>query len=230
VSRSCCGFGFRTLPLPNHRPKLPRQNMDEDDPFVRVIRQRAEARDVEYKESQTFEGLKWRLVKTCMAMANLQDGGYIIIGISEREQGPELDGISDEHLPTYQQDELLEMVNRYARPPVSLLLRVVEHDGRRFVGIRIESFTRIPVLCHKAMPNDAGKDALKPGQIVARTLERISTSRVVDADLMAEILEVAIVKRAAEFISLAQRAGFGVPPGGADRYAQERASFGDFES
>ncbi len=66
-----------------------------------------------------------------MAMANLQDGGYIIVGIAEKDHQPVLSGMEAGHLATFNQDALLETVNRYARPPVSLILRVVPLDGKQ---------------------------------------------------------------------------------------------------
>lgn len=198
--------------------------LDED--FLReAIRQRVETRAVEYKESQPFEAIKWRLCKTVMAMANLRDGGCIIIGVSERNGIPELSGVDPAHEKTYKQDDIIALVNRYARPAVTLTMRVLEYDGDRFIGVAIRPFDRTPIICGNPMPKEAGADALRFGEIVARTRDRISSSKVGDPDLVAEILEIAAEKRAAEIIGTAQRIGLRLPPQARDEFAKERVAF-----
>jgi len=202
---------------------------DNDDPILRAIERPVETRGTEFKESQTFDSLKWRLVKTCMAMANLREGGYIVIGVSERTGRPEPSGMEQQHEEGYTQDGLYSLVNRYARPSVELSLRFVEYAGKRFVGIEIRAFDRIPVFCGVDMPPEAGKDRLRVGDIPGRTRDRISTSKVHDADLVSEILEVAAEKRAGEIIATAQRIGLRMPPDDRTRFAAERTAFGDFD-
>jgi predicted HTH transcriptional regulator len=200
-------------------------NYNENDSLLSAIAQRVETRSVEYKESQEFGAIKWMLPKTVMAMANLRDGGCIIIGIGERNGTAELTGIDPAHERTYNQDDLIALVNRYARPPVTLTMRVVECESRRFIGVLVQPFERIPIICGNPMPQEAGRHALKLGEIPARTKDRVSTSKVGDADLVAEILEIAAEKRAAEIISTAQRLGLRMPERDRERFDRERAAF-----
>ena len=48
-----------------------------------------------------------------MAMGNLRDGGIIIVGVSERGETWDIDGISEEHRSTYDVDTITDvaMVN-----------------------------------------------------------------------------------------------------------------------
>lgn len=200
-------------------------NQGDDAYLLDAIRNRVETRAVEYKESQPLEVLKWRLCKTIIAMANLRDGGCVIVGVSERNGAPELTGVTPDHEKTYDQDGLIATVNTYARPAVSLTVRVLEYDAKRFIGVRVRQFDRTPIICGNPTPQAAGADALRRGDIVARTKNRISTSKVGDADLVAEILEIAAEQRATEIISTAQRMGLRLPSQARDEFARERASF-----
>lgn len=207
----------------------PVNEAESGDPLLRSLQRPVETRDTEFKESQPFESLKWRLVKTCMAMANLRDGGRIIIGVSERSGRLEPVGMHRDHEAGYIQDDLYALVNRHARPPVELTLRFIEHDGKRFVGVEIRAFERVPVFCGVDTPPESGKDRLRVGDIPGRTRDRIATSKIHDADLVAEIIEAAAEKRAGEIIATAQRVGLRMPVEDRDRFAEERVDFGDFD-
>lgn len=201
------------------------ENFNAGDSLLSAVAQRVETRSVEYKESQEFGAIKWMLSKTVMAMANLRDGGCIIIGIGERSGTADLTGIDPVHERTYNQDDIIALVNRHARPPVTLVMRVVEYEGQRFIGVLVQPFERVPIICGNRMPQEAGRHALRLGEIPARTRDRISTSKIGDADLVAEILEIAAEKRAAEIISTAQRLGLQMPERDREHFDRERAAF-----
>jgi predicted HTH transcriptional regulator len=43
-----------------------------------------ESRNVDFKEPASWSNLQVHIARTSMAMANLRDGGIIIVGVSER--------------------------------------------------------------------------------------------------------------------------------------------------
>lgn len=194
-----------------------------------AVRTIVETRDTEYKSSQPFAALKWKIVRTAIAIANLREGGRIIIGVVEDRGIFTRTGITPDHEREYTQDEIFTVVNRHARPGIDLVVLPVEDNGMRFVGIEIAPFDRTPIFCGVATPQEAGNDGLRVGDLPARDLSRIATSRVHDPDLVAEILEVAAEKRARSIIVTAQRIGLIMPDADATRFAQERQDFGDFE-
>ena len=202
----------------------------KDDPILVALRDAVETRVTEFKESQPFDILRWKLVKACMAMANLRDGGRIIIGCDERDGVPRPSGMSEEHQCSYDQDRLIELVNTYARPPVALTLRRVKFDGLRFVGIEVDPFERSPVMCIidnlSTKPKPTDTQVLMPGQIYARSNARVSTTKVVTPDLLQEMLENAAWKRAGDIIARAQAAGLRMPDSDAAQFARERDEFG----
>src|SRR4051794_5375474 len=75
---------------------------------------------LDFKESQPWPDLRWRLLKTIMGMANLRDGGLILIGVSERDNTWELIGIDQAHLDTFDYDDIADQLNKYASPQVNL--------------------------------------------------------------------------------------------------------------
>ena len=191
-------------------------NPSNDDRIRVAIRRELELRDVEFKESQPFEVLRFKIVKAAIGMANLRDGGLIIIGAHQREGRLRASGITKEHEATYDADDVIEAINRHARPPVNCIVRVLaEADGRRFVGIEVQPFDRSPVFCKRSTPDNVdSNDRLVEGSLYVRNSDRIGTTRVVDADLMAEILEIAAERQAAEIMQRSQRVGFTMPIAG----------------
>ena len=113
-------------------------------------------------------------------MANLRGGGRIIIGGSEREGiTVAVDGVKQEHLADY--DTIIQLVNRYARPPADLSVRVVPFDGKEFIGIDVAQFMRTPVFCVKVTPGGTPeKLRLREGDVYVRSNERSSTMRAVN--------------------------------------------------
>ncbi len=193
---------------------------------LQAIRGRFETRDKEFSESQPFDALKWKIVEGSMAMANLRDGGSILVGISQRQGHFEATGISASDLGTYDPDDVIAAVNKYAKPPVELGVYPIQEGGKDFLVIDCAPFRRTPIMCSKGAPGDSGRK-FKQGDIFARTLDRVSTTRVADITLLEEILEIAAEKRAAEIITTARRIGLQLPATDADSFARERAGFGD---
>lgn len=202
----------------------------EDDPILIALRDGVETRVTEFKESQPFDVLKWKLVKACMAMANLRDGGRIVVGCDERDGVPKPSGMTEQDQRSYDQDALVELVNIYARPPVSLTLRRVQFDGLLFVGIEVSPFERTPVMCRQdnLSKKPPPKQELHHAEIYIRSNERVSTTRVVTPELLEEILAIAAQKRAAEIITTAQKIGLRMPDSDAAQFARERNEFGGF--
>ncbi len=205
--------------------------VDQDlDLSLEAIKAAVETRNNEFKSGETYSKLRWKLAKTCMAMANLRDGGRILIGMAEREGRWFPDGVSQPVAAEYTQDDVQLLVNRYARPPVQLKVRHIEHEGKTFVAIEVEPFDRTFIFCGNATPNESGKDGLSIGDIPARTRDRISTTKIHDATLVAEIIEIAAEKRAREIITTAQRIGLRLPDDAAEIMRGQRREFSaDFE-
>ena len=112
-----------------------------------------EAQGIDFKESASWETLKWRLIRTVLAMGNLRDGGIIVIGASEREDTWDLTGITPEHLTTYDVDIIIDIINKYSSPPINIDVVIVEYrNSHKFLALQVYEFEDTPLICKKNGP------------------------------------------------------------------------------
>lgn len=170
-----------------------------------------ESQAVEFKESATWDSSKLRIIRTILAMGNLRDGGVIIIGASERDDTWDLTGITDEHLTTYDFDDITDAVNTYASPPIQIdIVLVTYRSDRRFLALQVKEFESLPYICKNNAPN--GNKLLLKGEVYIRPPGKPQTKKVTDAQEMADLVELAAEKRAKSIISTSRRIGFTPPP------------------
>lgn len=165
---------------------------------------------VDFKESEPWPALRWRIIKTSMSMANLRDGGVIVIGVGENDTVWELTGISDEHLATYDVDDIIDALAKYASPQIKVDIVIHQHvDGNKYLVFHIQQFTDVPIVCVKNTPNDVPeKQRMRPGEVYIRaTSGKPQTTKVLDAAAMHDLLELAAEFRARRFLEGARRVG-----------------------
>jgi len=178
-----------------------------------------EGQAIDFKESAPWESLKWRIVVTSLGMANLRDGGVIVIGVSERNQMWELTGIASEHLETYEVDTLIDTVNKYASPHVELDIALVKYsNGFSFLAVQAKEFFVTPVVCKKNGPTGEG---LVQGCVYVRPPGVARTTRVVDAAQMHDLLELAAEKRARRILEVSRRIGLVASSSDAEQFDSE---------
>jgi predicted HTH transcriptional regulator len=161
-----------------------------------------EERFLEYKESRSWNDLKGKIAKTAMGMANIRDGGTIIVGVDQRSGHPTPGGMSQSHVDTYNADDVQAYVNRFADPYVWLELDVVPDDYKDFVAITIYEFDQIPVVCKR----DRGT-LLRRGAIYTRSNRIPETCDVQSQTEMREIVYLATDNGIRRFVERSQRAG-----------------------
>ncbi len=61
--------------------------MADRSELTELVEHGREERHVEYKESQRWDGLKDKIAKTALGLANLRDGGHVVIGMRGRVHG-----------------------------------------------------------------------------------------------------------------------------------------------
>jgi hypothetical protein len=168
-----------------------------------------ESQSVDFKESATMEGLQYKLIRTAMAMANLRDGGVIVIGASERGASWDLTGISEEHLGTYAVDDLVDAINRFASPPIAVELVLVSYRaGPLFLAVNVREFGETPIVCRRDGPPGS---RLKQGLVYVRPAGVARTSEVRTAGEMHDLLDLAAEKRARRILETARRVGMQAP-------------------
>lgn len=156
-------------------------------------------------ETQSFEvkaAMNWNvttLAKDILAMANVRDGGRILIGV---EDGTFVrQGVSAEQKGTYDIDTMKDQMSQYADPSADFGVSFPkDHDGKEFIAITVRPFVEIPVICKK----DSGDT--KKGEIYYRNSSgRPQSSRVSNSYDMRDIIEVALARRSTRVQGLGLR-------------------------
>lgn len=155
--------------------------------WIPLIEQGREARFLEYKQAESWDGLRHKIVKTCLGLANIRDGGYLIVGVAETRAGVfELVGVPDALVPGFTSDIVRAEVNRFADPAtVFVEVEAVIHNGRTFVCIRVDEFESVPHICTR------DGEGLRRGAVYVRRKRINETSEIQDQADMREIIDLA---------------------------------------
>ena len=186
---------------------------------------------LDFKESRPWLELRWRLLKTMMGMANLRDGGLVLIGVAERADTWELTGIQNDHLSTFDYDEIIDQLSKYASPQVAVDMVVHDHDdGRRYLAIHVHQFQDAPVVCRNNSPDDVkGKERLLAAEVYVRpTTGRPRTEKVSDAARLHDLLELAAEFRARRMLEVGKRVGLVPGETSASYFDAELSTIQDF--
>ncbi len=176
-----------------------------------------ETQGIDFKESALWNALKWRIVRSLLAMGNLRDGGIIVIGASERGDTWDLTGITPEHLSTYDVDVVIDTINKYSSPPVNIDVVIVEYrNGCKFLALQAYEFEDTPLVCKKN-----GPEGIVEGAIYVRPLGLARTTRVMNALQMHDLLELAAEKRARRILEVSQRVGLVPSSTSIERFNEE---------
>ena len=189
-----------------------------------------ESPTIEFKESQPFDVLKYKLARTAQGMANNRDGGLIIIGVTERGDGSQEAGVDDLVAQTYDYDMVYEFINGYATPAIEFQLLPVVVARAKYLVIQVPPLGRTPTICRKSTPSSVTRpgERMAEGNIFVRTRERIGTSPVTNAAMIEELLHAAASRRAAELLELLSGARPASPPTDIPRYDQEVKDLVDY--
>lgn len=166
--------------------------MSNNEKYEEILTNLHETHNVEFKQSMEWEKDS-KLIKHILAMANVQGGGSIVIGVAERDNILVAEGVQPEHERTYKPDEMKDQVARYADPEV--VFRVyfyLAEDGQRYIFIDVNEFDSIPVLCRQ----DSSKLSLSAGDIYYRSKRgRPSSAKVNNHNDLREIIERSAIKK-----------------------------------
>lgn len=201
---------FPTSDMPGHRRV--------HDRVIGALDICQEGQGIDFKESAPWDSLKWRIIKTVLAMGNLRDGGIIVIGASEREQTWVLSGITPDHLVTFDVDNIIDAANSYASPHIDLDIALVQYNGQQFLAIQVNEFDNTLIVCKKNGPAGTG---IVEGAVYVRPPGIAKTTRVMNASQMHDMLELAAEKRARRILETARRVGLTARPAEAERFDDE---------
>ncbi len=187
-----------------------------------------EERNLEYKQSMNWAlpETKAKLAKSILAMANLRDGGTIILGLKrEADDSYTPEGMSNEDFDSFSQDHLSAHISEFADPYVEATLTKNTIEGRRYCIIQVAEFDEIPVICKR------NGDKLRRGATYIRSRRMNETVEVPSQIEMREILDLATEKRVRAFYSQARRMNVEASKPGndesANRFLQQRKTVGE---
>jgi predicted HTH transcriptional regulator len=186
-----------------------------------------ETRGVEFKRPgpRSDKQLFAKVARAVLGMANLRDGGLVVVGVEDKGDSLDPVGISAQDLPTWTHDDVCGALAPYADPCVVLHVAPVCLDNRHFVVIRVDEFQDLPVLCGKEY-----QGVLREGACYVRRRGKIETSEIPTQTEMRELLDLAVEKGVRRFVQQAHRAG--VPVSGAtqetdaQKFEDQLKSFG----
>ncbi len=164
---------------------------------------------LEFKAAMPWN--KNQLVKDILAMANVQDGGRIVIGVEDETFKRE--GMSEEQAESYKIDDMRDQIAPFADPKVIFKTHsATDRNGLRYVVIDIAPFDDQPVICKRD-----GAD-VHAGTIYFRSqAQKPQSARVSNASDMREIVDRAVVGA----MRRQQRLGFTVSAAKAYDYDEE---------
>jgi predicted HTH transcriptional regulator len=175
--------------------------------LIEVIQHGTEERHIEYKPSMSWiDRKRIEIVKCILGMANIPGGGFIVIGIEQKDNDFVLSGMIPEHFESFTQDLVDDVVKDYADPFVKFYVKKIGYENKDFVVIQVNEFGEIPVICRKSFPSD-GKVFLREGAIYTRPSGKSETTEVSTQTEMREIIDMAVVKSLQQFIRKMGQAG-----------------------
>ena len=111
-----------------------------------------ENQQIDFKSHQNWETIgrvgRAKFARHAMALGNTQ-GGYVVIGVSEDENGNPTDfvGMTEEEAASFDPSTVGQTINNFADPPVSLDIVRPVVDGKRYVVLVVYPFTDLPHVC-----------------------------------------------------------------------------------
>jgi predicted HTH transcriptional regulator len=171
-------------------------------------------------ETQTIEfkgACYWDVntfAKDILAMANVQDGGYIIVGVKELDDNTfQREGITEDQMNSYKIDIMKDQISNYADPYVDFTVEFLkDREGRTYAVIRVFPFEEIPVICKKESHDT------KKGVIYYRNRSgRAGSAPVSNSYDMREIIRRAAIKMMQREIEV----GFSVEPSIKKKFDEE---------
>ena len=144
-----------------------------DEALLEIVYHGREERNLEYKQSISWQesATKAKIAKSAMAMANLPDGGAIVVGVKKIGEIYDPVGMEQSHIESFKQDEVMEYVNdKFADPYIELSVTPVSRDNSHFLVIQVHEFGQLPVIC-----KNNGLENLKRGALYTRSRTKHET-------------------------------------------------------
>jgi hypothetical protein len=178
------------------------------DELTRFIEAAGESAHIDAKGPMEWDGgeASARLTKDILALANSRDGGVIVIGKDEPEDGKfVLTGLTEPQASSFDTTKVATWVNNHCQPPVSLVCYRQELQDRPFVVVAVTEFSDVPVICTKdyTLAGKPQKFLLRKGAVYVRTANAESAP-LSTVEEMRGLIGLATTKRADQILAMFQ--------------------------
>lgn len=145
-----------------------------------------------------------KVTRAALSMGNLRDGGFVVVGIDDKDPASLGPGLSSDELASWvDYDDVARGLAEYADPPVHFDLGTYTlSSGAQVVLLKVSEFSDIPHLCAKAYEPD-----LRRGALYVRTRKLPETAEVASSVEMRDVLDLATEKALRSYVETALRAG-----------------------
>jgi len=159
-----------------------------NEQFLSYLKGKEETQRVEFKSACIWD--EKTFAKDILAMSNVQNGGYIIIGVDDSTFKPT--GINSEIKNSYNIDIMKDQMTKYADPHVDFsIMTFQDESGKEYIVIKINQFEEIPVICRRDNPSAQ----VTKGKIYYRNRDRrVESASVSNSYDMRNIIELAIIR------------------------------------
>lgn len=168
-----------------------------------------EERYLEYKRSMIWTGnvtTKVKITKAMMAMANLRNGGVVVVGMQETTRGVWLpEGMTAQQISSFTQDDVAQWVNDYATPAIQFSIQPFALNDNEFIVIQVQEFDTSPVICRKQRIADG--ETLEVGAIYYRSNRKIESAPISSDEDSRELIGLAVDKGISRHVSRLHRLG-----------------------
>jgi predicted HTH transcriptional regulator len=173
-----------------------------------LIKYPNEERYLEFKRSIRWEGdIRAKITKSIMALANLRDGGWIIIGKEEQtDRSFRSVGMLQNDYDSFDPDDVKAFVYGQTQPPAIFEVIKKEYDNKKFILIKVKEFDDTPIICKKGYD-----DILHAGKLYVRSKGKPESIAAPSDAEMREVIELAIDKGVSKFVQRLQRTGIWAP-------------------
>jgi hypothetical protein len=147
---------------------------------------------------------KAKITKIILAMSNIRDGGYLVLGFNQDGDTFVPTGVVQSDLSSFNYDHVRSHVAEYADPYVEFSMEIVkdEEQKKSFLVFTVKEFAEIPVICAKN-----GLENLEEGAVYTRSRRIPESVKVPTQSEMREIVDMAIEKGLRKYIETSRRAG-----------------------
>lgn len=162
-----------------------------------IIEYPNEERHLEFKGPVSWNNdIRAKITKSIIALANLKDGGWIVVGKEEQtDRSFKLIGLTQEEYGSFDSDHIHAFVYERAEPPVNFQIIKKEYKNKKFVLIKVKEFDEVPVICKKGYG-----EIIQAGKIYVRSKGKPESIAIPSDAEMRELIENATDKGVSSFV------------------------------